>query len=79
MTETVQQQIDFIETKVKEVLKLIDILKRTYCNEELPQVITNDIELKKLFEDNADVCLNHSNALVGIKNYELTDLHHIRR
>ncbi len=78
MSETVQQQIDFIEVKVKEILQFIDTLKRTYCIEELPHAISSNNELKLLIEDNVDVSQNHENALVDIENFQLKNLHHIR-
>ncbi len=74
-TETVQFQIDFVETKLKDLLILIDILKRTYCVEELPQALTDDKDLQLLINGNIDVSHNHENALVGIENFDLKDLH----
>jgi hypothetical protein len=75
-TETVQQQIDFIESKIKEVLGLIDILKRTYCIEELPNALSSDNDLKILIDKNTDVSQNHEQALVDIENFKLKYLHH---
>ena len=78
MSGTVQQQIDFIEASIKEVLDLIDILKRTYCIQELPNALSGDSNLKILIDENADVSQNHENSLVDIENFKLKDLHHIR-
>ena len=78
MSGTVQQQIDFIEASIKEVLDLIDILKRTYCIQELPNALSSDNDLKILIDENVDVSQNHENSLVDIENFKLKDLHHIR-
>ena len=93
MTDTVQQQIDFLEsqvkeifklnniscleTKLKEILQLIDTLKRTYCMNELPNALTSDENIKILIEENVVVSQNHESALVDIENFELKNLHHI--
>ena len=75
-TKTIQQQIDFIEFKIKEDLDLIDILKRSYCIHELPIALSGDDDLKKLIDKNVKVSQNHENALIDIENFKLNDLHH---
>ena len=77
MSESVQSQVDFIEARIREVLNLIDVLKRAVCLAELPQVLSGDLELKTTIQNNKTVSNNHENALVELENYKLKNLHHI--
>ena len=74
--ETIQSQIDIIEVKLKEVLSLIDVLKRTYCINELPHALSDDLELRVTIDTNEKVSKSHEQALMIIENYDVSNLHH---
>ena len=76
MPETIQYQIDYLEVKVREILDLIDILKRTYCISELPTVLADDLELRITINTNEKVSNNHEIALANIENFDIENLHH---
>ena len=76
MPETVQYQIDYLEVKVREILDLIDILKRTFCVSELPQVLADELELRITINTNEQVAKTHEQALINIENFDIENLHH---
>ena len=73
-----ETQVDIIEAKIKEMLTLIDVLKRTVCLIKLPKVISSDDELKELIEANVETSENHETALVDIENFQLKNLRHFQ-
>ena len=76
MPETVQYQIDYLEVKVREIITLIDILKRTACIAELPHALADDLELRITINTNEQVAKTHEQALINIENYDISHLHH---
>ena len=78
MNESPQSQVDIIEVKLKEVLNLIDVLKRAICIAELPQVLSDDLELRTTISKNEKVSEKHEIALIKIENYNISDLHHVK-
>lgn len=76
MNESPQSQVDIIEVKLKEVLNLIDVLKRAICIAELPQALADDLELRTTISKNEKVSEKHEQALIKIENFDFSDLHH---
>ena len=76
MSETIQSQIDILEAKIKEILILIDILKRDVCIAKLPIALSNDLELRVTIDTNEKVFKSHEQALIKIENYDVSNLHH---
>ena len=74
--ETIPSQIDILEAKIKEVLSLIDVLKRTYCIAKLPIALSDDLELRDTIDTNEKVFKSHEQALMIIENYDVSNLHH---
>ena len=58
---SIPMQIDIIELKLREIISLIDILKRTACIAELPQVLADELELRITINTNENVSKEHSN------------------
>ena len=76
MNESIPSQIDTIELKLREIISLIDILKRTACVNELPQVLADELELRITINTNAQVAKTHEQALINIENFDIENLHH---
>jgi len=76
MSESPQSQVDIIEAKIKEVLNLIDVLKRTVCIAELPHALADDLDLRITINKNEKVSEKHETTLVDIENYDVSHLHH---
>ena len=76
MNESIPSQIDTIELKLREIISLIDILKRTACIADLPEILSDDLELRITIHTNEKVSKEHETTLVDIENYDISHLHH---